>query len=411
MSRTFEENLRRYAELAVKLGVAVQPGQELILAADVADAHLVHLIVEEAYKAGAKHVQVLYTDEANTLTKFRHGSDEAISYAPKWIYDGQALAFEGNAARLGIFGGDPSLLKSIDPQRVATASKVQSQASKHLSEYIADFRVNWCLIGSASPAWARQVFPNLPQEQAMEKLWEAILLTSRVLEEDPLAAWGAHCDLLEQKQDWLNSLELDAVHFKGGGTDLRVGLVDGHVWVGGWGKAKNGVRCSPNVPTEEIFTMPHRARVDGIVRSTKPLSVRGQLVDGIEMEFKDGAVVNCKASAAEETLLKLIDTDEGGRRLGEVALVPNSSKVSQSGVLFLNSLYDENAASHIAMGRCYSENLNGYDGMSEEERIAHGANDSLIHVDWMIGSGEIDVDGIRKDGSTMPLMRAGEWAG
>jgi aminopeptidase len=278
-----------------------------------------------------------------------------------------------------------------------------------MSELVTAMHFPWCLVGAASPGWAAKVFPNVSEEEAMRKLWDAIFLTSRIFEPDPIAAWSAHCDTLEERMHWLNGLKLDAVHFRGAGTDLRVGLVEDHVWEGGWSIAKDGTVCSPNIPTEEVFTMPHRDRVDGIVRSSKPLSVRGQVVDGIEMEFKDGVAIKAKAAQANETLQRLLATDEGAKRLGEVALVPNSSKVSEAGILFYNSLYDENAASHIAMGACYSGNMAGYDDLPEQERLARGGNDSIIHVDWMIGSGEIDVDGIGKDGSTIPLMRAGEW--
>jgi aminopeptidase len=282
-------------------------------------------------------------------------------------------------------------------------------ATRGISEYIAGFQINWCLVGAASPGWAAQVFPNLPHEEALAKLWEGIFLTSRVLEDNPIQAWRSHSEKLEAKVEELNAMRLDALHFRGPGTDLRVGLVENHLWAGGRGTAKNGVLCSPNIPTEEVFTMPHRARVDGTVRSTKPLSVRGQIVDGIEVEFKDGAVVDANASKGLDTLQRLIDTDEGARRLGEVALVPNSAAVSRAGILFLNTLYDENAASHIALGRCYEENLHGLEDLSDDEKLERGANDSVIHVDWMIGSGEIDVDGLHADGSATPLMRAGEW--
>ena len=243
----------------------------------------------------------------------------------------------------------------------------------------------------------------------MAKLWEKIFLASRVLEDDPLAAWATHCETLEAKVVWLNKQRFDALHFMGPGTDLTIGLVEGHDWAGGRGYAKNGIKCSPNIPTEEVFTMPHRARVDGVVSSTMPLSLRGQMVDKIRAEFKDGVAVSVTAEVGESTFTNLLNTDEGARRLGEVALVPNSGKVAQTGTLFLNTLYDENAACHIAMGASYSENLKGIDSLSDEEKLARGANDSLIHVDWMIGSEQIDVDGIRFDGTKVPLMRSGEW--
>lgn len=410
MSRSFEENLQRYAELAVAEGVALAPGQELLIFAEIGSAPLARLVATEAYRRGAKNVEVFYSDPELTLAKYAHGSDEAITYAPQWLIDGIAAAHRSNAARLGILSTDPALLAGVSPDKVAAQSKAQGQARRIISEIIAGFEINWSMIGAASPAWASRVFPNLPTDEAVAKLWEAIFLTSRVLEDDPIAAWRTHSEGLEARVKLLDEMRLDAVHFRGPGTDLRVGLADGHVWAGGRGRARNGIHCSPNVPTEEVFCMPHRDRVNGVVSSTMPLSLRGQMIDGIQVEFVNGAAVKVTAKQGEDAFAKLVATDEGACRLGEVALVPHSSKVGQSGVLFLNTLYDENAASHIAFGACYGENLAGYDDMSEEERLKHGANDSIVHVDWMIGSGEIDVDGVLPDGTLVPLMRAGEWA-
>lgn len=410
MSRSFEENLQRYAELAVAEGVALAPGQELLIFAEIGSAPLARLVATEAYRRGAKNVEVFYSDPELTLAKYAHGSDESITYAPQWLIDGIAAAHRSNAARLGILSTDPSLLAGVSPDKVAAQSKAQGQARRIISEIIAGFEINWSLIGAASPAWASRVFPNLPTDEAVAKLWEAIFLTSRVLEDDPIAAWRTHSEGLEARVKLLDEMRLDAVHFRGPGTDLRVGLADGHMWAGGRGRARNGILCSPNVPTEEVFCMPHRDRVNGVVSSTMPLSLRGQMIDGIQVEFVNGAAVKVTAKQGEDAFAKLVATDEGACRLGEVALVPHSSKVGQSGVLFLNTLYDENAASHIAFGACYGENLAGYDDMSEEERLKHGANDSIVHVDWMIGSGEIDVDGVLPDGTLVPLMRAGEWA-
>ena len=409
MQRSFEENLNLYAKLIVGEGLALASGQELLVFAEIDQAPFVRLVVAEGYRAGAKNVEVLWSDPQTMLTRYREGSDEAIATTPNWLFDGITRAHRENAARLQISSGDPGLLANVDPQRVAISSRARSRSTKETSKLVSGDHINWCLAGAASPGWAAKVFPGLPEDEAVAKLWDAIFLTSRVLEADPVAAWAEHCQTVARRKDWLNSLRLDALHFKGPGTDLRVGLVRNHVWVGVQSTMKNGITCSPNIPTEEIFTMPHRTRVNGQVSSSKPLSVRGQLVDGIVVEFRDGEVVNAKAAKGDETLQMLLSTDEGSKRLGEVALVPNSSTVAQTGLLFFNSLYDENAASHIAFGACYGENLEGYDGLSESERLDAGANDSLIHVDWMIGSAGVDVEGVRADGSMIALMRAGEW--
>lgn len=406
--RSFDESLRQYAQLTVKVGLNVVPGQEVLVFAETDQTEFVRLIAEEAYKAGVKNVEVQWRDPGLVLTRFLHGSEEAINYAPGWFHDGIARAHSEGAARLYVASEDPMLLSGIAPARVAASNKARSIASKKTSEMVSSMAINWCVIGAASTGWATRVFPGDPNATA--KLWDAIFLTSRVLEEDPIAAWKAHNERLAEKVQWLDSLRLNELHFAGPGTDLHVGLVDDHLWAGGGAVTKTGIVCSANIPTEEVFTMPHRERVNGVVCSTKPLSLRGQLLDGIRVVFKDGAVVEACAEKGNEALQELLSTDEGAKRLGEVALVPASSKVAETGVLFLNSLYDENAASHIALGASYAENLKGYDEMSEEQRLAHGANDSLIHVDWMIGSAQIDVDGMRGDGTVVPLMRNGEWA-
>lgn len=407
--RSFEENLSLYAKLAIQEGVALAPGQELIISAEIDQAPFVRLLTEEAYKAGAKNVEILWKDAEVAKIRFREGSDEAISYAPNWLFDGIARAHKENAARLAVASTDPQLLGGIPTDKVAKSSAAQGKASKPVSELISAMTINWCIVGAASPDWAKRVFPNDSPEDAVSKLWEKIFLTSRILEEDPIKAWTTHCESLEARVVQMNEHRFDALHFTGPDTDLVVGLVENHLWAGGRGVAKNGITCSPNVPTEELFTMPHRSRVDGVVSSTKPLSLRGQIVDKIKVEFKDGAVISATAEVGNEALQGLLATDEGAKRLGEVALVPNSSKVSETGTLFLNTLYDENAACHIALGASYGENLKGIDNMSAEERLAHGANDSFIHVDWMIGSADINVDGIKADGSKVPVMRSGEW--
>lgn len=407
--RSFDENLRLYAQLIIQEGVALAKGQELVVFAEIDQTALVRLIAEEAYRLGAKHVEVLWRDSELARLRMREGSDDAIAYSPAWLHDGIARAHRENAARLGIVSADPQLLSGFPAARLATSARAHSVASKETSDLVGEMAINWCLAGAASSGWAQRVFPDLAEAEGVQALWQKIFLASRVLEPNPIEAWTTHSEALEARVRLLDGLKLDALHFTGPGTDLRVGLVEGHLWAGGRGVSKNGIRCSPNIPTEEVFTMPHRERVDGVVSSTKPLSVRGQIVDGINVEFKDGAITSASATEGSETLQQLISTDEGAKRLGEVALVPHSSKVSATGTLFLNTLFDENAASHIALGACYDENLPGIESLSDSERLAKGANDSIIHVDWMIGSEKVDVDGILADGTVVPLMRSGEW--
>ncbi len=321
-----------------------------------------------------------------------------------------AKAYEAGAARLAVAADDPLLLSGQDASKVARANRANSRAYQPALEKIAGFDINWNIVSYPNPAWAARVFPGDPQDVATRKLADAIFAASRVDGEDPVAAWATHNAALHARTRTLNGKAFRALHFTGPGTDLTIGLADGHEWHGGASTAKNGITCNPNIPTEEVFTTPHRLRVDGHVTSTKPLSHQGTLIENIAVRFEAGRIVEAKATRGEEVLLKVLDTDEGSRRLGEVALVPHSSPISQSGLLFYNTLFDENAASHIALGQCYSKCFVDGARLSPDEIAARGGNASLIHIDWMIGSGQIDVDGIHADGTTEPVMRKGEWA-
>jgi aminopeptidase len=312
---------------------------------------------------------------------------------------------------MAIAGTNPALLGGQDPAKVARANVAASKAAKPAMELITRHEINWTIVAAATPEWAKLVFPGEPVEQAVEKLWEAIFHASRITGDDPVADWLGHGARLKQRVDMLNAKRFAALHFKSkdGETDLQVGLADQHLWAGGGTTAGNGVYCQPNIPTEECFTTPHKDRVDGVVRASKPLSHQGTLIENIRCRFEGGKIVEATATAGEDVLDRLISTDDGARRLGEVALVPASSPIAASGILYWSTLFDENAASHIALGQAYSTCLIGGEKMENDALAALGANSSLIHVDWMIGSAEMDVDGIAADGSAEPLMRAGEW--
>lgn len=404
-----QEKLRALAKLTVRSGLGLKAGQDLILGADITCVELARMVMEEAYDAGANAVIPFLFDEQMTLIRFNHGSDDAIGYAVKWLPEAQAKALNEGTAYLRITNSDPGLLKAIDKEKVAKSMSAAAAAGKPTSEAISGGATNWCIIPAASPAWAKQIFPDDDTETAVEKLWELIFKTTRSDQPDPVAAWDKHCAEVEKRMNHLNSHKFESLHFYGGGTDLTVGLAEGHIWEGVRMYAKNGTVCSPNIPTEEVFTMPHRDRVNGVVKSTKPLSLRGNIVDGIQMTFENGVCTKMSAEKGEDVLQKLLDTDEGARRLGEIALVPHSSPISQSGVIFFNTLFDENASCHMAMGNCYTSNMEGYDELSEDERRTRGANESMIHVDWMIGSAEVNLDGIKSDGTVVPLMRGCEW--
>ncbi|QPF91371.1 aminopeptidase [Bradyrhizobium commune] len=402
--------LDRLAEVAVKVGLGLRPGQDLLLTAPAIALPLVRRIAVHAYKAGAGIVTPILSDEEMTLARYRHGHDNSFDRAAGWLYEGMAKAFSDNTARLAIVGDNPMLLSGEDPSKVARASKANSMAYQPALEKIVNFDTNWNIIAYPSPSWAKQVFPNDPEDVAIGKLADAIFAASRVDREDTMANWASHNAVLRERTNWLNGQRFRALQYSGPGTDLTIGLADGHEWEGGASLSKNGISCNANIPTEEVFTTPHSRRVYGHVVSSKPLSYQGTLIDNIAVRFEDGKIVDAKASRGAEVLNKVLDTDEGARRLGEVALVPHSSPISQSGLLFYNTLFDENAASHIALGQCYSKCFVNGAQLTPQQIAAQGGNQSLIHIDWMIGSAETDIDGILADGSKVPVFRKGEWA-
>jgi len=405
----FEKNLERLAEVAVHAGLGLAPGQELVMTATLDALPLARLITKHAYKAGAALVTTLYTDEESTLLRYRHGSGASFDSAASWLYEGMAQAFRSGAARLAITGNDPSLLSKEDPEKVSRANRAMSKAYRPALELITRHEINWTIVACATPAWAKAMFPDLPADEALARLWNAIFAASRADQADPVKAWKEHDANLHARSKWLNEKRYSALHFRGPGTDLRVGLADDHLWLGGGTMAGNGRYCIANMPTEEVFTTPHKDRVEGKVTSTKPLSHQGTMIEGISVRFEGGKIVEAHASRGEQVLQRMIETDEGARRLGEVSLVPHSSPIAASGLLFLNTLFDENAACHIALGQAYSTCLKNGENLTPEQLAARGANDSLIHVDWMIGSGRIDVDGVSAAGNSEPVMRAGEW--
>ncbi len=404
-----QTKLDQLAEVAVTVGLNLQPGQDLVLTAPTSALPFVRRVVAAAYRAGANSVTPIFSDEEITLARFENARDESFDTAPNWLFNGMAEAYAGNAARMAIVADNPALLSGQDPEKVARAGKATSLAYKPAMKHIVEFNINWNIVAYPGAAWAKQVFPDLPEDEAVFELAEAIFAASRINEADPVAAWAAHNAGLRAKTDYLNEQRFSALHFTGPGTDLTVGLADGHEWAGGSSPANNGIICNPNIPTEEVFTTPHAGRVDGYVQATKPLAHQGAVIEDIQVRFEAGRIVEAKASKGEAAFNKLIDSDEGARRLGEVALVPHSSPISQSNILFYNTLFDENAACHIALGQCYSKCFIGGDSISKDDVTAQGGNSSIIHVDWMIGSGETDIDGLDTNGNRTPLFRQGEW--
>jgi aminopeptidase len=401
--------LDKLAEVAVKVGLGLRAGQELVMTASLDALPLARRITEQAYRAGASLVTTLYSDDEATLMRYHFAPTESFDHAAKWLYDGMGAAFKSGAARLAIAGGNPALLANEDTDKVGRANRAVSQAYRPALELITRHEINWTIVACATPAWAAAMFPEDAPDAAMDKLWEAIFETTRINQQDPVGAWKTHDADLQMRAARLNEKRYAALRYRGPGTDFLLGLADDHVWMGGGTTAGNGLYCIPNMPTEEVFSMPHKERAEGTVTATKPLSHQGTMIEGIQVRFEKGCIVEAHATRGEEVLRKLIDTDEGARRLGEVALVPHSSPIAHSGMLFYNTLFDENAASHIALGQAYTSCVRDGDKLTPEQLAAKGANDSLIHVDWMIGSEKLDIDGITAEETAEPLMRQGEW--
>ncbi|MYL47477.1 aminopeptidase [Virgibacillus halodenitrificans] len=400
----------KYAELALRTGVNLQENQALMINAPIEGADFTRIVARKAYEMGAKDVHINWVDDELTLLKYENAPDEVIADYPEWKVKLHDSFAEDGAAILNIRSTNPDLLKDIDPSRVAKANKAAAEAMKNFRKYTMNDKIAWTIISIPTGDWAQKIFPEKSKEDAIESLWDAIVKIVRVDKEDPVAAWEAHNETLKTAREILNKKNYKLLHFKAPGTDLKLELPKGHIWKGGSAVTEGGTTFNPNMPTEEVFSMPHKYGVNGTVASTKPLNYGGSLIDNFQLTFENGKVVDFKAEQGEATLKHLLDSDEGARRLGEVALVPDESPVSQSGLIFYNTLFDENASCHIALGKAYPTNMEGGSSMSDEELAKHGVNDSLAHVDFMIGSKELDIDGVHEDGSTEAVFRNGTWA-
>jgi aminopeptidase len=401
-----------YAALILHAGLHLRPGQRLFIGPNTppAAAPLVHAVGRAAYAAGARWVDAVWYDPALARLRVELAPAEALNEYPAWIGHAAEEYTERGDAILSISGEDPDLMHGLDLARAGQAQQARARAQRPLSEAIARNVMNWTVAAFPTPAWANKVLPDLPAAERQQRLWELVARVCRLDRPDPIDAWRAHVADLGARARYLTARRYTALHYEAPGTDLRLGLPPGHIWRGGELAAANGITYTPNLPTEEVFTLPDRARVDGVVRATLPLSHAGSLIEDFSLTFKEGRAVDVQARRGEAALRKVLETDAGAARLGEVALVAASSPVGQAGRLFYNTLFDENAASHLALGHAYRFTLQGGEALSPEAFAAAGGNLSDAHVDFMIGSAQMDVYGVCEDGVEQPLMRQGEWA-
>lgn len=407
----FNDNLKKYAELLVVTGINVTEGHTVVLNIDVDQAPLARLITEAAYERGAKEVIVKWADDELSRLHYRNQDLETLTEVPESKIVEMNEMIESGASRISVRSSAPDALSEIDPEKIAESRKASSIAFRPLMEVTQSNKVSWLVAAASGADWAAKVFPDLDStEEQIDALWNAIFNSVHLYEEDPIAHWAEKVSTLQSKADELNSESFTALHFKGPGTDLVVGLPELHRFEGAGSTNARGEVFVANLPTEEVFSAPDANRVDGVVVSTKPLSYSGTIIEGMEFHFEKGKVTKVTADQGEEVLKKLIEQDEGASRLGEVALVPDASPISQSGLTFYNTLFDENASNHLALGSAYAFNIVGGTEMTREELNAAGLNESNTHVDFMIGSDQMDIDGIKADGTAVPVFRKGAWA-
>lgn len=410
MLANFNENLEKYARLIVETGVSVKKDHTVVLQINVDQAPLARLITKEAYQSGAAEVIVQWTDDVIQKEFLSHAANDRLEQIPQYKIDQTDDWVAKGASRISVVSSDPEAFAGIDSDRVATFHAVSGKALMNLRKATQANKVSWTVVAAAGKQWAAKVFPDLPEEEQVDALWDQIFKTTRVYEEDPILAWEKHDETLAQKAAELNKEQFSALHYTAPGTDIIIGLPKNHLWEGAGSYNARGEKFMANMPTEEVFTAPDYRRINGYISSTKPLSYAGTTISGMTFIFKDGKVIDFSAEQGQDVLAKLLDTDEGARSLGEVALVPDPSPISQSGIIFYNTLFDENASNHLALGAAYAFSVEGGTEMTDEELAEAGLNRSQTHVDFMVGSDKMNIDGIREDGSTVPVFRNGNWA-
>lgn len=407
---TFEEKLEQYAELAVKVGVNIQKGQYLLINTTTDTLDFTRIVVKKAYEAGAGRVHVNLTDSYVSRAFYEFASDEEINQYPKWIVAQRDELIDKKGALLWIDAQDPDLLAGIPVNRITAQQKVGGEALVRYRKAVMNDEIAWSIIAVPSQKWAAKIFPNLPEKEQVPALWEAIFKAVRIGEGNAVDNWREHIAYLEDRANKLNEKKFAKLHYKAPGTDLIIELPEKHLWISGSSKTPEGVTFTANMPTEEVFTLPNKYGVNGYVSNTKPLAFQGNIIDKFTLTFENGKIVKAEAEVGNELLNELITADEGSAYLGEVALVPHHSPISDSGILYYNTLFDENASNHLAIGAAYPTCFEGGQGLQEGQLDSLGINVSITHEDFMVGSGEMDIDGILPDGTVEPIFRKGNWA-
>ncbi len=405
-----QKNFEKYAELILKKGLNIKKGECFTVSVNEDTLPLVRVIAKQAYKMGVKDIIFLFNDDDLTLSKYLYANDAAFDEFPKFKVEYAENYLKAGYHRLALHTANPELLQSVDPKRLDKWESVFAKANKRVQKYTMNNMVKWVVAAAASPAWAKSLFPDLSVEKAVEKLWENIFAATRVNLDDPIAAWSEHDKNLKKYSKFLNKSQFTKLIYKAPGTDLEVCLVENHIWQGGSGTSKAGATFFANIPTEEIFTMPHAYKVNGVVKATKPLIELGNTIENFSFTLKDGKIVDYNAEKGKDVLKTLLSIDEGASRLGEVALVPHDSPISNTNILFKDTLFDENASCHFAFGAAYPDTVENGEKLSASEKKKIGMNESMTHVDFMVGGPELSVIGIDKNGKEVQILKNGNWA-
>ena len=407
---TFKNKLNKYARLSLEVGVNLQKGQILLLRAPLSCKEFAREIISIAYELGAKDVEVEWNDEESSLIKYLKAPEEIFDEFPNWKIEKYNYLLEQGACIINIDSSNPTIFKDVDPIRMQKSSKAYSKSIPNWREAIITDKIRWTIVSVPSKEWACKVFPNLTEDKAIDKLWEYIFKCTRIDQKNPIKAWNEHNAKLNEKVEFLNNYNFKKLHYKSSKTDLHVELPKGHIWAGGASKDPNGILFNANIPTEEVYTLPHKYKVNGIVSNTKPFIYNGTIIDDFTLTFKDGKVVDYTAKVGYESLKSLIELDEGSSYLGEIALVENNSPISKTGIVYYTTLYDENASCHLALGSAYKTSIENGSEIPKEKMDKYGINDSITHNDFMIGSKDLNIVGVTHDGKEIEIFKNGNWA-